>query len=458
MRKLFISILLVVILCGICQADTSKNYYYYLGAWVLDTDEATQEKFWRAPNNTIAMVDLRTMSQMGQSKDIEGVGFFATTQELDESYLYLGYGYISNVLIDDKIKDSWYLKTGYRPEGTTLLDLLWNQLTDGSDPLGTTTVKSLMPDSKLDLVLSLGGHSIVKKEKFDIKTHPHKEKVKSVLQNNFKKLKEESNLLKDKIKKDKIKDGKILKQADHYLRVLDMWGEQYKVSDPENYFIPEDLEKEKAIPHETAYTEDWNCSNSTNINCDQATWEEVSGDSLIYNNRISNNGYNNTSTVFRLNSDVSSTNMYGQSVFYTNGSNNVFRIFIRFSSSAVTAYAIRRYDAGAPMTYRLEKIVSGTTTSLASTEAAASFPETWKIEANGSSVKTYLNGDLKHSVTDTSITTNTRGGGGVYAGVTDANNLNTSLDDFIVSDISSGNPISNVMLFQGVDMKGITVQ
>lgn len=44
--------------------------YYYIGPWVLDTDETGME-YWHAPEHTVGLVDLR-------GNNVNGVGFFST--------------------------------------------------------------------------------------------------------------------------------------------------------------------------------------------------------------------------------------------------------------------------------------------------------------------------------------------------------------------------------------------
>lgn len=417
MRKILITILLCFFAIT-SYADSSKNYYYYLGQWVLNTNSLTGEKYWSSPDNTIALVDLRTLEQQGQSEKPEGVGFFATTEELDASYIYLGYGYISNVYVDENIKIEWEKATGFKPTGDTLLDLLWDQLTTGSDPEGKTSVMPLMPSSKNELLLSLQGHSIVKIEKFDIKSHSHKEKVKSVLKNSYRKLKSEC------------KNKVIKKDRELYLRVLDMWGEQYIVNDPENYFIPDDLKKEKAIPHETTYTESWDCSDSDSLNCG-LTWDEFTNDIDIVSNKasaFSGNVFKNA----RADAALSSANHYAQADVEGSGTGTYPGVIVRKDNSSTFTCYMGRIQVQAGNGYALVKYVSGTETFIGASVSPQSANTTYtvKLTANGSTISLDRDGSPIDSATDTTITGNLYTGIGGFV----ATNRTQTFDDFEASD------------------------
>lgn len=390
------------------------NYYYYLGP--LDEVDDIDGKCRRVPNGCVGVVDLTPPETPSKN-----IAFLASTKELSEDHSLLLHGCIVEDLISESIKQKWEELTGYKPQGTYLVELLWDYLTNGSDPEGKDRVKPLMPTSHLLLELHLGGHSLIKKDKFDINTSPHKDKVISVLQKEYSSVKSEC---------DKTKSKK-------YLQVLDFMGEKYKVENPEDIFIPAGMEKEKAIPHETVITDSFNGADSSTLGVD-LTWTVNSGNMRTNDNKAKATN-NNESSWARAEHDLSSSDNYAKSVveLWASGGASVIRIGTRQNASNTDRYAVR-ITKDTTSSHRTEKIISGSTTVLSTTDATGSFPETWKISADGSTIKAFLGSTEKHSSTDTSISSGVRGGIAIYSHL-DANDV--YIDDFEAGDISAAGAI-----------------
>lgn len=111
--------------------------------------------------------------------------------------------------------------------------------------------------------------------------------------------------------------------------------------------------------------------------------------------------------------DVTTTNHYAQATYVSKVDGAGIPQFapcVRFSSSANTSYmACRGQDAATDL--RLRKTVTGTRTNLASAATiTVALPEVIRTEADGSTIRGLINSTQHTTVTDTSITTGTRGG------------------------------------------------
>ena len=148
MRKFLFIASVVMFLTGISNA-----YYYYLGPFEV------YESSRVAPAGTKGLIDL-------SCRDIPNVAFIASEIELGSGYTSFGEGDIQTIDVNLADRIRWLNIMGYLPRGQRLSDLLWDQLTDGSDAMGITAPKPLIPTSKGKLNLRLGKHPIVRSENF----------------------------------------------------------------------------------------------------------------------------------------------------------------------------------------------------------------------------------------------------------------------------------------------------
>lgn len=409
-RILFFTILLfITMLSKFCFSDE-----YYIGQWKWVENE--EDKYWIYPHQEflINSIDLRSIPQCEKSGGTpEGYGIFVYSQKInDPNLIYLGDN--PKLKINKKLKDSLseILKISDL-ESETIEDIIWEKLTIKADPTGVSGPKPLTPKSDRKLELNLG------RNKKQISLIPFISKewnvVLRTLQNDYKEL----------ISTENIKT---------VAKVLDYWEKQFGV--PYHVFIPQGEIKIASLPHETIIVEDWNCSDSDSITCD-LTWTETLNDLDIASNRL-RAGANNSSSLGRAETDLSSSNNYAQiKIIFLDGTgshNYSHRPGTRWNSSANTFYAVRRLGTGGTQQYRIERVSSGTATVISGpTTLALSLPETWKIEANGSTITAYLEGVSKASVTDTNITSGTRAGVGIYSFDLSSTEV---IDDFEAGDIS----------------------
>src|SRR5687768_5035121 len=139
-------------------------YRYSLVPWVWDTSHPVSP-FWRLPAS-VGGIDLRPLPAQALAGGApQGRGFCVTRGAVTGDELVAAY-HPADALSTTTMRDGWQGAMGYRPAGATLLDLLWDQLTAGADPSGVSGPKPLMPTTQGNLEVWLGGHSLVRRERF----------------------------------------------------------------------------------------------------------------------------------------------------------------------------------------------------------------------------------------------------------------------------------------------------
>lgn len=397
------------------------DYRYYLGPW-LWTDDGENPPGWRGPEGTRGLVDLATVGEQAENEAAAGsmrrIGFFATETELGAEYTLLGQGDCRELAITGWMRDAWESVCGYRPAGDWLVDLLWDQLTAGSDPVGGISVKPLLPTADR-LELHLAGHSLVKRQLFDLSIHSHRGKVLDTMRQDFAEL------------FDLAESGR-LKDRDHPRRVLDYWCIQFGTPDWRQ-FVPPRLRAHVPgrLPHETSLSDNFDRT-AANLNGSTAsgggTWTESEGGGWDTNGSAARTTGANADHAARLESDVSSSNHFCQFDITASTSGGRGGPTVRHSTSAETMYYL--YCRADQNDFSWWKQVGGTHTQLGSNTAFTyTLPDTARLRASGSTIEAIFNGTSKGSVTDTAISGNLRGG--LYSFVT-----NFYVDNWSAGDLS----------------------
>lgn len=364
---------------------------YYLGPyeWVDNT--------WTPPVGTTGSIDLRNLTDMGTPVVPNGAAFFATPNTLGTGYDLLGQGDLRDINATNAMKSAWDSLLGYRPKGIKLVDLLYDHLTAGSDPTGVDRARPLMP-VRNKLTIHLHGPSPVKSTEFRFGNSPNRDKVISVLQEDYREIRR------------LVQDGKL--PVDHHRRVLDFWGKQYGIKNPQLIFIPNNLPIETPLPHSTTLSEDFDGADNAIVG-KQLTWDEPGGGSFWdnFNNharKLKELGTEDEKSI-RATSVLSGLD---QRCIVTNiVQNNLNRTIggpiCRYSSSAVTFYRWDLARQSSSDSTRILKVITGTGTTIkASRIVTAPPPNTLKFEIIGSRLVTFLNNIPIEYITDTSITTN----------------------------------------------------
>jgi hypothetical protein len=192
-------------------------------------------------------------------------------------------------------------------------------------------------------------------------------------------------------------------------------------------------------PHATAYPDDFNRTDNTTLG---SPWEEIVTDLAIRSNRFATaSGNTSDNPRARYNADLSSGNHYVQITAASEGSsgsfpqNVYFGALARYASAADTCYV--GWQRRSTSTSRvLQKVVTGTFTTLLSDNTSATVPYAVKVEINGSALKLYIAGVQVLSTTDTAITGNLRGGALLRGGGDAIISGNQALDDWLAEDLA----------------------
>lgn len=388
---------------------TKMNKYYYLGPWQLKIDKYLGG-YYDAPDNTIGRVDLRS------NIDNESYGFFSSSEYINDSnYIYLGdslYNKLSNIQLS-----AWLSCLNLdKVNGLTLLDILWDTLTINADPDGVDRCYPIMPTSYGIVELHLGGHSLIKSHKFTGINDPMWTNIQASIRRDYKGI---SNIY----KKYSGKHSDLL-----MAKLLGSWKLKYNISD-EKLFIPDDMEKIKAIDPTTTVSDDFNRSDG-NIGSDWAD-ESGTGDWVIVSNKAR---ASNTSAVnvTKHATSMSSSDNYSGAYIVDNTGDFAGRpgtsICCRQTTDQNFYFMLFNNVSDATDGIRLFKCVSGSNTQL---DQGASGPSGYNfyVEADGSSIKgtaSYLS--LELTATDTSISS----GVGVGLRMTDTRGF---VDDFYGGDL-----------------------
>lgn len=391
---------------------------YYLGPWVA-VDEGS-ERVWTPPAGTAGLVDLGNNDQVAQATGtVRSVGFFAVPADqpvLAADWALLGRGDLRELAFDAAQRSAWLSIVGTAPPvGGTLLGALWAHLTDLADETGDDTCRPLVPTVGRMLELHLGGHSVVRREAFDLATHPHAPKLIAALKLH---LRDERLAAlagrRGRSRKEGPGPPQFVADMQFHRRLLKALLEKYRVADADwEVLRPTGWPQgERPLPHDTTITENFNCTDADlDAASTQLDWTELGGDLDVSSNTLVTSSGTGTTGYGRAESDLSSSDNYSQCGYYiSSGSANLNpRVGTRYSSSANTCYMGQARPSSSY--FRHQKVIAGTHTDLATGGTPAAGTYTLKITADGSSITLYNDGvAVVGPTTDTAISTGLRAG------------------------------------------------
>lgn len=393
--------------------------YYYLGPWVWAPEFGGA---WRAPEGAVGAVDLRSLPQQTAQATPQGFGFFATDRPLGTDYAPFG-TQLDAVLTADEAR-RWRSMLGLKAlGGATLLDALWETLTDQSDPEGAAGPLPLDCTTTGDLELHLGGHSLVRSQRLVASpSNEHWKRLRKMRQEAYRQLRRE------------VLEGR--RAANLHRRQMTLWCRKYGVDYHELLGGEPD---EAPLKPETTLTESFDKADSDTLGPD-LTWAEVAGDWDVVNQAAEYQGASTAQAAARAEHDLSSSDHSAQASVAACGSGAEFTgagAAIRFSASAQTYYMSRLQQSND--TLQIYKMVAGTVSALGAAAAVTILlPANVRLRASGSSITQSYKGDDKTTVTDTAIPGNTRGGLNGYR--SDAGHGKPALDSFVASDLATAAP------------------
>ncbi|MGL5935842.1 MAG: hypothetical protein ACRCZI_09495 [Cetobacterium sp.] len=193
-----------------------------------------------------------------------------------------------------------------------------------------------------------------------------------------------------------------------------------------------------AVAWAASFAEDWNCADSTTIDCD-LTWSEFTNTGLqIVSNALTGGvGLGEA----RITSALDSDDMEAQVTLVSmtrNGTGIIScHVFARKDSTNVrTWYAAHSTLDSSGDNYGLSKRVVSTSTTLGETAGTPTTGIVVTVKVDGDQISSYRNGALAFGpVTDTSISGNTYAG--VYSNQTTTPTSSCVMDNFAVSDTAA---------------------
>lgn len=385
---------------------------WYVGPWVWDT--SITPGVWRPPTGCGGL-DFRPLPEQAQFGGTPGLGlFFGDVVINSPDYTLIGNGSWYDIKPVGRERAAIPRRRGYNPKGDDLVGIIFDVLTDGSDPAGLEATKPLRPTAAGRLEVNC--------------RQKHAE--------NFKWGKGHTGNLRAQYRGGFMRYW--VKDQTHARKVLGSWCIQYGFRlDGTDWheFVPPGLwgDVPGPLPPETTITESFNKADSETLGPD-LTWSEYTsagaGTSAgskfqVVSNMCYDSGGDGNWGYARAESDLSSDDHYGQFVLKGLGSSGASNSQIgpacRFATGTTgECYLVRA--AQIDDTYRLVKSTSGgALTDLATVSLAAGVDDVIKVQADGSTIKGYVNAVERHSVTDTAITGNTRCGLFVYAPAAEGN-------------------------------------
>jgi hypothetical protein len=385
------------------------------------------------------------LPEQAKQEQSGGWGFFAWNGGGDppSDVISLGKGDCRTLQPTTSQRDELRIRLGLsaNPQGATLIDVIGDVLGSLADPTGQAGPKPLMPIAGIGYEIHLASHSRVWQLDYDpretLAANPkgRANKVRDVIRATIAEARRNGGPeLAAKVL------GHVL-QRHGYTRQEVEEGASGKRAEWARLIRPADLAAMGGATFRpkrpaTSYSESFNTADSDTLGPD-LTWSEVIGDFDVVSNRAS------TSTTgfaeARAQHDVSSADHFAQVQVYqtstSGGDNHLAAPAARFSSAARTFYSFAWFYSG----LYLYKTVAGTYSIIGSAvETPATLPATWKVDCSGSTIRGLQNATQKVSVTDTSITGNTRGGFWLYR----AGGVQVIVDDFLVDDgiIAGGQP------------------
>lgn len=418
---------------------------YWAGPWQWSSAGPTPH--YRAPSGASALVDLRNIETQSAGNHAAGVGngFFCTPDDVDlgSDYALLGQGYITEVQTNASVRSAWQSMFGVVPQGDTLVDYLAYTLTDGSDPTGSSGPKPIVPCVQPigEVEIILAGHSVVWRRKMSVQNgqSKHAKAVRDLLRRELEDIAENDP------------DPTLWRK---YLgSIKKKFGQRWN-DESEDWVVSAKLKAKGkgknsrtfADEPRTSYTETWPSNGSTITSGQDRGWAYQTGSGLT----VASTQLNITNTTWArayMTSAMSSADHYAEHTIISGINTSIAHaVCARASSSADTCYFADLYKITVDA-IRLYKVVAATYTQLvldASYTTVAN--DVLKVEANGSSIKNYVNGGTaKQSATDTSIT------GILYAGVGGVTTGATGVcDSWTCSDLAAGASRTDLGLLLGV--------
>jgi hypothetical protein len=173
----------------------------------------------------------------------------------------------------------------------------------------------------------------------------------------------------------------------------------------------------------TSFSDDFNRANSTDLG---AGWVEVSGDWSIVSNQLSPGAAGGTIILRAAGAMAGNDHSAQVTVAATTAASQ--GVWCRGNTNITSGYLWRNDGTS----WNLFSVIGGSFSSIGSYAAAAAPGDVAKVEAVGSTIKGYVNGVQRVSVTDTGVAT------GTSVGIRSESAGAIRFDDFTAADVTAG--------------------
>lgn len=401
-------------------------YRYVIGP-VVEYDDGVALRHYGPPEGCISWIDLRRMSEQSALGRL-GYGFFTMPSGwvVPSGYHWLGGGEgdCRSLYLTQQDQSAWSSLVGVTPTrtaSTVVVDALDETLTDLADPTGENSPKPLVPrcpppGPPAEAEIILAGHSTVRRRQvpsagrwWNNLVSLHKRDMQAMI---------------DRDQNDRLWRKYAGSLSHKYFgRWDDERGNELIPDRAKNASKPSrdsgnPVERRWALRPETTYTDDFNRTDATTLGGSYTEFLSSSGRIAVVSNTAKfGKGVTFGTGVIessRFDSDVSSSDHETSitcSTYDVGTDDGVFGVCARFSSSAETMYTFSLTARYTSCKHYLDKVVTGTRTNLAtSTPGNAATDKVIKAVPDGSTIYGYYDGSVSLSMTDTAISSGTRGG------------------------------------------------
>lgn len=171
----------------------------------------------------------------------------------------------------------------------------------------------------------------------------------------------------------------------------------------------------------TSFSDDFNRADSSNLG---ANWVEVSGDWSIVSNQLSPGSAGGT-ILLRAATAMATNNNYAQATIAATTAAS-HGVWCRGNSNLTSGYLWRNDGTS----WDLFSVVGGSFTNIGTFAGAAAPGDVAKVQADGSTIKGFVNGVERVSVTDANVTT------GTSVGIRSESSGSIRFDDFTGADVA----------------------
>lgn len=406
---------------------------FYIGPWQLASAERLKadgfDRLWHPPDGSVGNICLR-----GSARNDEAApGLFVMPKGARLSgYEHLGSGDPRSIMPAGRVRIAFESLSGKSATGNSLAEWVRGAIGIHADMSGVGPAP-MRPGRGRRLGYWLAGERVLDVP-FDLATDEGG-KARLRMQEAYRKVRAQA------------RDGRItvkgVADGEFHRRLLSAWGEQYRVNNPEDVFVPADLPRETRLQHGTTLTDDFNRADSATSpgsSSEGWSWVEESEQTGISSNQIT--WVSGANTAARANSALGSDDHYAQiQRTGVSGTGAGYAVpCIRFASGAVSMYLATWRSSGNAGIYRR---VSGSFSVLTSDNTSEDATNTYKLDMAGNDLEAFRNGVSDSTYTDTDATLD----GNVYTGVglRESGDLG---DDFEASDGLGGGGTAVPVLYE----------